>query len=145
MFLLKPPYPAQNPFHHYAQDTRLRVYTRPRSQRICHFCLHPSPHPSTSSRSIGWGWRQTLHSPSPSPSPQQPDIQHLARHSLQKNGEEKRVKKKGWSLHPQLTLDQDFTPKRWRGEGKNRKTLDSRAYAGKIRTKASPFERNRWS
>ena len=26
----------------YAQDTRLRVYTRPRSQRICHFCLHPS-------------------------------------------------------------------------------------------------------
>ena len=31
----------------YAQDTRLRVYTRPRTQRICHFCLHPSPHPAT--------------------------------------------------------------------------------------------------
>ena len=31
----------------YAQDTRLRVYTRPRSQRICHFCLRPSPHPAT--------------------------------------------------------------------------------------------------
>ena len=26
----------------YAQDTRLRVYTRMRTQRISHFCLHPS-------------------------------------------------------------------------------------------------------
>ena len=31
----------------YVQDTRLRVHTRPRTQRISHFCLHPSPYPST--------------------------------------------------------------------------------------------------
>ena len=36
-----------------AQDTRLRVYTRLRTQRICHFCLHPSPHRATNCRSIG--------------------------------------------------------------------------------------------
>ena len=36
----------------YAQDTRLRVYTRMRSQRICHFYLHPSPHPATNCISI---------------------------------------------------------------------------------------------
>ena len=41
----------------------------------------------------------------------------------------KTVKTKGWSLHPQLTLAQHLTPKRWRGEGKNRKTLDARACA----------------
>jgi len=40
LFLSKPPDPAQNPLHSYAQDTRLRVYTRLRTQRICHFCLH---------------------------------------------------------------------------------------------------------
>ena len=39
----------------YAQDTCLRVYTRPRTQRICLFYLHPSPHPATSSRSIDCG------------------------------------------------------------------------------------------
>ena len=38
-----------------------------------------------------------------------------------------RVKAKGWKLHPQLTIAQDFTPKRWRGEGKNIKSLDARA------------------
>ena len=37
----------------YAQDTRLRVYTRMRTHRICHFCLHPSPHPTTNYISIG--------------------------------------------------------------------------------------------
>ena len=31
----------------YAQDTRLRVCTRLRTQRISHFCLHPSPRPAT--------------------------------------------------------------------------------------------------
>ena len=36
----------------YAQDTRLRVYTRLRTQRISHFCLHPSPRPATSCISI---------------------------------------------------------------------------------------------
>ena len=74
----------------YTQDTRLRVYTRMRTQRIFHFCLHPSPHPSTNCISIIWVWRKTLHSPSHSP--QQSDIQHLARLPLQKNGEGKRVK-----------------------------------------------------
>ena len=53
LFYLKPPYPVQNPIQSYAQDTRLRVHTRSRSQRICHFCLHPSPHPATNCRSIG--------------------------------------------------------------------------------------------
>ena len=42
LFYLKPPYPAQTPLQSYAQDTRLRVYTRLRTQRISHFCLHPS-------------------------------------------------------------------------------------------------------
>ena len=42
LFLSKPPYPAQNPIQSYAQDTRLRVHTRSRSQRIFLFCLHPS-------------------------------------------------------------------------------------------------------
>ena len=53
LFLSKPPYPAQTPIPSYAQDTRLRVYTRSRTQRICHFCLHPSTHPTTSCISIG--------------------------------------------------------------------------------------------
>ena len=53
LFLSKPPYPAQTPIPSYAQDTRLRVYTRPRTQRICHFCLHPSPYPTTSCISTG--------------------------------------------------------------------------------------------
>ena len=47
LFLSKPPYPTQIPIRSYAQDTRLRVYTRSRSQRISHFCLHPSPHRAT--------------------------------------------------------------------------------------------------
>ena len=42
LFLSKPPYPAQTPIPSYAQDTRLRVYTRMRTQRISHFFLHPS-------------------------------------------------------------------------------------------------------
>ena len=42
LFYLKPPYPVQTPIQSYAQDTRLRVYTRPRTQRIYLFCLHPS-------------------------------------------------------------------------------------------------------
>ena len=74
----------------YAQDTRLRVCTRSRSQRICHFCLHPSPHHATSCISAAWGWRQTLHSPSHSP--QQAEFQHLAQHPFKKTGEVKRVK-----------------------------------------------------
>ena len=45
------PTPTPTPIQSYAQDTRLRVYTRPRIQRICHFCLHPSPHPATNCRS----------------------------------------------------------------------------------------------
>ena len=81
LFLSKPPYPTQIPIQSYAQDTRLRVYTRLRTQRICLFCFHPSPRPATSCRSIGWVWRQTL----PSPSPQQPEKQHIARLPLQKN------------------------------------------------------------
>ena len=110
LFLSKPPYPAQTPLHSYAQDTRLRVYTRPRTHRIFHFCLHPSPHPATSSRSIGWVWRQTLYSPSHSP--QQSEIQHLARLPLQKIGEGKRVK-------PSHVTHNQSTPyhkkvKRWR-------------------------------
>ena len=36
------PTPTPTPIQSYAQDTRLRVYTRSRTQRICHFCLHPS-------------------------------------------------------------------------------------------------------
>ena len=36
----------------YAQDTRLRVYTRLRTQRIFHFCLHPSPHRATNCISV---------------------------------------------------------------------------------------------
>ena len=44
---LKTSPPRTKPLSPYAQDTRLRVYTRPRTQRICHFCLHPSPHLST--------------------------------------------------------------------------------------------------
>ena len=53
LFLSKPPYPTQIPIQSYAQDTRLRVYTSPRTQRIFHFCLHPSPHRATNCRSIG--------------------------------------------------------------------------------------------
>ena len=120
LFLSKPLYPAQFPIQSYAQDTRLRVYTHVRSQRISFFCLHPSPHPTTICRSISWGWRLTLHSPSPSP--QQAEFQHLARLPLQK-----KVKEKGWSLHQQLTLYQHLSPKRWRGEGKNIKSQDARA------------------
>ena len=36
------PTPTPTPIQSYAQDTRLRVYTRLRTQRISHFCLHPS-------------------------------------------------------------------------------------------------------
>ena len=82
--------PLTNPLSPYAQDTRLRVYTRSRSQRICHFCLHPSPHPSTNCISAVWVWRQAL--PSPSHSPQQSEFQHLAQHPFKKTGERKRVK-----------------------------------------------------
>ena len=67
-FISNLPTPTPTPLHSYAQDTRLRVYTRPRTQRVCHFCLHPSP------------------------SPQQSEKQHIARHLLQKIGEGKRVK-----------------------------------------------------
>ena len=49
---LKTSLPVQTPIQSYAQDTRLRVYTRSRAQRICHFCLHPSPHRATSCISI---------------------------------------------------------------------------------------------
>ena len=84
--------PRTKSIQSYAQDTRLRVCMRSRSQRICHFCLHPSPHPTTNCISVAWVWRQTLHSPSPSPSPQQSEKQHVARLPLQKNGEGKRVK-----------------------------------------------------
>ena len=57
---------------------------------------------------------------------------HLHRNKLKNNTLhdfhcKKQVKAKGWNLHPQLTLAQDFTPKGEGGEGKNRKTLDSRA------------------
>ena len=52
-FISNLPTPTLTPIQSYAQDTRLRVYTRSRSQRICHFCLHPSPHPATNCRSIG--------------------------------------------------------------------------------------------
>ena len=44
---LKTSLPRTKSLSPYAQDTRLRVCTRLRTQRICHFCLHPSPHPST--------------------------------------------------------------------------------------------------
>ena len=49
---LKTSLPRTKSLSPYAQDTRLRVYTRPHSQRICHFCLHPSPHRATNCRSI---------------------------------------------------------------------------------------------
>ena len=39
LFLSKPPYPVQTPIQSYAQDTRLRVYTRLRTQRICLFAF----------------------------------------------------------------------------------------------------------
>ena len=42
---LKTSLPRTKSIQSYAQDTRLRVYTHVRSQRISHFCLHPSPHP----------------------------------------------------------------------------------------------------
>ena len=44
--------PTPTPLHFYAQDTRLRVYTRSRTQRISLFCLHPSPRPATNCISI---------------------------------------------------------------------------------------------
>ena len=49
---LKTSLPRTKSLSPYAQDTRLRVCTCSRSQRICHFCLHPSPHPATNCRSI---------------------------------------------------------------------------------------------
>ena len=52
-FSQKLPTPTPTPIQSYAQDTRLRVYTRSRSQRICHFRLHPSPHTATNCISIG--------------------------------------------------------------------------------------------
>ena len=52
LFYLKPPHPVQTPIQSYAQDTRLRVCTRLRTQRICHFCLHPSPLRATNCRSV---------------------------------------------------------------------------------------------
>ena len=50
---LKTSLPHPKPLSSYAQDTRLRVYTRMRTQRICHFCLHPSPCPATNCISTG--------------------------------------------------------------------------------------------
>ena len=47
------PTPTPTPIQSYAQDTRLRVCTRLRTQRISHFCLHPSPHPATNCISTG--------------------------------------------------------------------------------------------
>ena len=44
--------PRTKSIQSYAQDTRLRVYTRLRTQRICHFCLHPSPHRATNCISV---------------------------------------------------------------------------------------------
>ena len=44
---LKTSLPRTKSLSPYAQDTRLRVYTRSRSQRVCHFCLHPSPRHAT--------------------------------------------------------------------------------------------------
>ena len=52
LFLSKPPHLAQIPIQSYAQDTRLRVYTRSRSQRIFHYYLHPSPHRATNCISV---------------------------------------------------------------------------------------------
>ena len=40
---LKTSLPRTKSISPYAQDTRLRVYTRSRTQRICHFCLHLTP------------------------------------------------------------------------------------------------------
>ena len=51
-FSQKLPTPTPTPIQSYAQDTRLRVYTHPRTQRICHFYLHPSPRPATDCISI---------------------------------------------------------------------------------------------
>ena len=50
---LKTSLPRTRSLSPYAQDTRLRVYSRPRSQRICHFCLHPSPYRATNCISTG--------------------------------------------------------------------------------------------
>ena len=49
---LKTSLPRTKSLSPYAQDTRLRVCTCSRSQRICHFCLHPSPHPATNCISV---------------------------------------------------------------------------------------------
>ena len=49
---LKTSLPRTKSISPYAQDTRLRVYTRSRSQRISHFCLHPSPHRATNCISV---------------------------------------------------------------------------------------------
>ena len=49
---LKTSLPRTKSLSPYAQDTRLRVYTRSRTQRISHFCLHPSPHRATNCRSV---------------------------------------------------------------------------------------------
>ena len=49
---LKTSLPHTNSLSPYAQDTCLRVYTRLRTQRISHFCLHPSPRHATNCISI---------------------------------------------------------------------------------------------
>ena len=102
---LKTSLPSTKSISPYAQDTRLRVCTRPRSQRVCHFCLHPSPRHATNCRSIDCVWRQTL--PSPSPSPQQSEIQHVARLPLQKN----RWRQKGEAFTHNSHLLNDLRPK----------------------------------
>ena len=50
---LKTSLPHTKSLSPYAQDTRLRVYRHPRTQRICHFCLHPSPYRATNCVSTG--------------------------------------------------------------------------------------------
>ena len=122
LFHLKPPYPAQNPFH---PTRRTRAYAYIRACALSEFAifaftLHISPQ-QTVDQSLECEGNPCIHL-------------HLHRNNLIYNTLhdfhcKKTVKTKGWSLHPQLTLAQHLTPKRWRGEGKNRKTLDARACA----------------
>ena len=129
LFYLKPPYPAQNPFHP-TRRTRAYAYIRARALSefaIFAFTLHISPQ-QTVYQPLECEGKPILHL-------------HLHRNNLIYNTLhdiycKKSVKAKGWSLHPQLTLAQHFTPKRWRGEGKNRKTLDARVRVRNNKEKA---------
>ena len=119
LFLSKPPYPAQNPFH---PTRRTRAYAYIRARALTEFAIFAFTLHLTAQQSayqlVECEGKPCIHL-------------HIHRNNLKNNTLhdfhcKKTVKAKGWSLHPQLTLAQHLSPKRWRGEGKNRKTLDAR-------------------